>query len=77
MSGATNPMDNVASYVGLLSNPEKDRPVDPPDGTRINGRLAVDDAEEAIIKAAREQERAAGAAMVAGVGQGRLTAALN
>lgn len=67
MSGATNPMDNVHISVGLLSNPEKERPADPPDGSMINGRLAVDDAEEALIKAAREQERAAGAAMVAGL----------
>lgn len=69
MSGATNPMDNVANYVGLLTKPEQVRPANPPDGTRINGRLAADDAEAAVIRAAREQERAAGAAIVAGIGR--------
>lgn len=71
MSGASNPLDQVDRYVGLLSNPEKDRPADPPDGTRINGRIAQPD-EVDVIKAAREQERARCAAMVAGIGRGRL-----
>ena len=70
-----NVLDNVPGYIGLVTDPEKERRADPPDGMRINGRMAVDDAEAAVIKAAREQERLAGAAMVAGVGRGRLTAA--
>jgi hypothetical protein len=71
MARATNPLDNVVNYVGLITDPERDTRVAPADGSTINGRAAVDDDEAAVIKAAREQERAACAATVAGIGRGR------
>ena len=66
---ATNALDNAQTYLGMLTTPVKERPVDPPDGSTINGREAVDDAEAALITEARLQQRAAGAAMVAGIGR--------
>ena len=66
---ATNALDNAQTYLGMLTTPAKERPADPPDGSTINGRVAVDADEEALIQAARLQQRAAGAAMVAGIGR--------
>jgi hypothetical protein len=64
-------MDNVSQYVGRITDPEREVPPDPPDGSVINGRATVDDDEARIVSEARAQERAAGAAMVAGIGRGR------
>ena len=68
MPGASNPLDNVVGILGLRTQPEPGVHAGPPDGTRINGRDALPD-EVDVIKAAREQERQAGAAMVAGIGR--------
>ena len=64
-----NVLDNVPGYVGLVTNPDRVVPPDPPDGSQINGRAAVDAAEAALIRAAKEAERAACAAVVAGIGR--------
>ena len=64
----TNALDQMVTYVGLLTTPERETRTDPPDGSMINGRAAVDADEAAVIRAAREQERARGAAIVAGIG---------
>lgn len=71
MSGASNPLDNVINYIGMLTEPERGSRVDPPDGSMINGRATTDDAEAALVAEGRQQEREAGAAMVAGIGRGR------
>lgn len=63
MTGASNPMDNVAMHVGLLNDLERDRKVDPPDVSMINGRPATPHEAE-VIAAARKAEREACAALV-------------
>lgn len=71
MGGPSNPLDNVVNYIGMLTEPDRERHVDPPDGSMINGRATTDDAEAAVVAEGRQQEREAGAAMVAGIGRGR------